>query len=121
MGSLQVGLETEYDEKGSILSQFNNDTMDYDKNIPGPKKTVWEIADRLKNEHNFDILNDQSLFAIRIFLDEESKKIYYAVSRFISDENKILKLFTYHYDGDTGNFIKMFNSESEIPEGLRHY
>lgn len=119
--SLQVGLETEYDEKGSIISQFNNDTMYYDENIPGPKKTVWEIANRLKKEYNFDILNDKSLFAIRIFLDKKTKTVNYVVSKLISDENKILKLFSYEYDGDSGDFIKMYNSESEIPDGLRHY
>ncbi len=121
MGSLQVGTEIEYDDKGLIIHQFNNDTINYDENIPGPQKTIWEIIPIIKKEHNFDILNDDSLFAIQIFQDEKTKKINYRISKFINDENKILKLLSYEYDGDNGSFIRMYNSEIKIPGGLPHY
>lgn len=120
-GSLQVGLEKEYDENGLMINQFNYDKMDYKEDIRGPKKTVWEIAHKVKKEHNFDILHDKSLFGIRLFLDEKTKKIKYLVSKVINDENKLLRLCTYEYDGDSGNLIKMYNSEFEIDEDLRHY
>ncbi len=121
MGTLQVGIEKEYDETGSVINEFNWDAASYDVDIPGPQKTIWEIAEQIKKDFNFDIITDNSLFGLHIVKDDKTSKVNYFISKLISDKEKILKTVNYKYDGDTGRFISLENIEREIPEGLIHY
>lgn len=120
-GSMEVGKEIEYDEKGNVIKIFDWDKIPFDENVPGPKKSIWELAEIVKIDFQFDILNDTDFFGVSIKRDEKTKKIYYLVSKFVSDDNKLLKLVSYKYDGDSGKFISKENIEWEIPDDMRHY
>lgn len=116
------GIGKVFDEKGNLVKQIDYENAPYDENIPGPKKTYRDIIVAVKNDFNFDVLKDKSLFGIQISYDQKFKKVNYKVIRFLGNENNILELLTYEYDGETGKFIRQKKREVQLPEGgLPHY
>lgn len=122
-GTLQVGFEKHYDEKGTITSVINFEKGFYDDKIPLPKKTIWEIRKQLQKDFNFDILSDKNLFGIQYTEPTKtSNKINYIINKFLGDDNDILRLEEFIYNGETGKFIETKKREIQLPEGgLPHY
>lgn len=122
VGTMQIGVERNYDVDGKIISETDWEKVPYDKGIPGPKINVWQIVKQVKQDFDFDILIDKSFFSIEIYQEEKTKKINYCVVKFINDHDNKLKLLNYYYDGETGEFIKKEKFERKLPPGgLVHY
>lgn len=120
LGSLNVGIERQYDENGNILDEINWDIADIDENVPCPKVSIWQTLKQLKNDFNFDALNDDSLFSIYPYYDEKTKSSNYRITKFIDHKNDILSLLEYFYNGNTGNFMYQQKRDVDFPFGL-HY
>ncbi|WP_415328817.1 hypothetical protein [Chryseobacterium sp. MMS23-Vi53] len=122
VGTMEVGVERNYDIEGKIINETDWEKVPYDTGIPGPKINVWKIIKQVKQDFDFDILLDDCFFSIQYYQDDLTKKVNYKIIKFISDNNEKLKLLVYHYDGEFGKFINIENLESELPPGgLVHY